>query len=734
MANYSVLKAAVQAVVKTNGNQEITGANMQSTLISIINSLGTGYQFMGVATPSTSPGTPDYNVAYIGGAGTYANFGTSVTVPVGSIGVFKYNGSWTSEMVVINTFFENLGNINIDKMLSFFKSIKIYNTTDSTKRMCALEVWKNRNNDGTYRIFFNNYGENTYFMYSNETTPKEHIIYTDENGVVIDLHVDWTAVPDNAITLFQNPRDFNTNVVSFDCYINDPQNEVIKNELEQEIDEVRVKVDGQTLLSYTSDDMSDFTVGYYLPKNSTSFSESNLQANGNLCYTYFEIPSTDETYILVKSGYGDYYNYENLFFLDANNQVISVFGFVKNGTKLDIPSNAVYICACFLKNFRPFGISVIERAGIIGEVEADVFGKLNDYLTITNSHQERTLRDFCYERERQAPFSWNTFTKKWFAFMNDDANQDMTQYFAICRDRRVPYCHAFILGRYENYTYNGNDANRKNLVKNPAIGQSYTFTKSSTQTYLRLYIDRQFNMDFPINITVNGSSYTFSNATNARVSIGSDTSVSFTITSIGSTTTGRTDFINVIATADSTDSATSSATWGVADVIKNIVFDFGEILAHNTPVINMWDLNEAEKLYAKYIFDDPRKINELLGENHCKGAILPGGPNSDRGMNTDLGQHYCCRYLLYSDYYGTTPQYMIQRTSYSSIIGSSAVSYDTAKANTLTWLGNHGNGFYPLFTHSEKTPQEVAGVIDAILETSDTVCSNWRNAYENNSF
>ena len=101
MANYSVLKAAVQAVVKTNGNQEIMGANMQSTLISIINLLGTGYQFMGVATPNTSPGTPDYNVAYLGGAGTYANFGTTVTVPVGSIGVFRYDGSWTSNMISI---------------------------------------------------------------------------------------------------------------------------------------------------------------------------------------------------------------------------------------------------------------------------------------------------------------------------------------------------------------------------------------------------------------------------------------------------------------------------------------------------------------------------------------------------------------------------------------------------------------------------------------------------------
>lgn len=125
MANYSVLKAAVAAVVKTNGNQEITGANMQSTLISIINSLGTGYQFMGVATPSTSPGTPDYNVAYIGGAGTYANFGTSVTVPVGSIGVFKYNGSWVKEQIALFAGIDDVPTYGSDNLV---KSGGVYNS------------------------------------------------------------------------------------------------------------------------------------------------------------------------------------------------------------------------------------------------------------------------------------------------------------------------------------------------------------------------------------------------------------------------------------------------------------------------------------------------------------------------------------------------------------------------------------------------------------------------------
>lgn len=99
MANYATLKAAVQAVVKSNGVQSITGANLQSTLISMIESLGANYTFAGVSTPSTSPGTPDQNVFYIGGAGTYTNFGSSYTVPEGGIGIFCYNGSWANSSI-----------------------------------------------------------------------------------------------------------------------------------------------------------------------------------------------------------------------------------------------------------------------------------------------------------------------------------------------------------------------------------------------------------------------------------------------------------------------------------------------------------------------------------------------------------------------------------------------------------------------------------------------------------
>lgn len=75
MGNYEQLKQAVADVIKTNGNQEITGAIMQNTLLSIISTVGSNATFAGIATPTTNPGTPDQNLFYIASEnGIYSNF------------------------------------------------------------------------------------------------------------------------------------------------------------------------------------------------------------------------------------------------------------------------------------------------------------------------------------------------------------------------------------------------------------------------------------------------------------------------------------------------------------------------------------------------------------------------------------------------------------------------------------------------------------------------------------
>lgn len=99
MANYDILKSAIEAVIKTNGNNEITGALLQQSLIAMINSFGVGYQFVGIANPNTNPGTPDQNVCYFAiTPGTYYNF-LNTEIQDNEIGVFLWDGTWHINIV-----------------------------------------------------------------------------------------------------------------------------------------------------------------------------------------------------------------------------------------------------------------------------------------------------------------------------------------------------------------------------------------------------------------------------------------------------------------------------------------------------------------------------------------------------------------------------------------------------------------------------------------------------------
>lgn len=98
MANYANLKSDIAGVIRTNSNEEITGDTLQEQLLGMVDSLGAGFQYKGVATPATAPGTPDENVFYIAStAGTYTNFG-GLAVADGEVAILKYNGSWAKEV------------------------------------------------------------------------------------------------------------------------------------------------------------------------------------------------------------------------------------------------------------------------------------------------------------------------------------------------------------------------------------------------------------------------------------------------------------------------------------------------------------------------------------------------------------------------------------------------------------------------------------------------------------
>ena len=94
MSNYNTLKTTINANIKQNGNQEITGQILNSVLNQMVTTLGAGYQFAGVATKDTNPGTPDAKVFYIAnGKGKYEKFG-GLEVTEDDVVVLYWDSSW----------------------------------------------------------------------------------------------------------------------------------------------------------------------------------------------------------------------------------------------------------------------------------------------------------------------------------------------------------------------------------------------------------------------------------------------------------------------------------------------------------------------------------------------------------------------------------------------------------------------------------------------------------------
>ena len=97
MADWSNLKSSINSVIKTNGEQEITGQVLQNVLNTIVSTIGENATFAGIATPETNPGTPDGNVFYLATtAGTYSNF-NGIVINSGEAVILEWKGSWTKK-------------------------------------------------------------------------------------------------------------------------------------------------------------------------------------------------------------------------------------------------------------------------------------------------------------------------------------------------------------------------------------------------------------------------------------------------------------------------------------------------------------------------------------------------------------------------------------------------------------------------------------------------------------
>lgn len=184
MGDYEQLKQAVADVIKTNGNQEITGDLLQDTLVTIVSQIGDNATFAGVANLSTNPGTPDQNVFWIASySGTYPNFNALEVNDTICIFTNK-NGGWKKidtgipsdgKIKKIGDWLDLLGNSNL------YVSVKNANIDTETKTFNCDEI---------YVFRYNKYGKKSSYKleqcnatFKGESEYYEFLIYTKDNGL-----------------------------------------------------------------------------------------------------------------------------------------------------------------------------------------------------------------------------------------------------------------------------------------------------------------------------------------------------------------------------------------------------------------------------------------------------------------------------------------------------------------------------------------------------------------------
>lgn len=404
MGNYEQLKQAVSDVIKTNGNQEITGEVMQNVLLNIISNVGNYATFAGIATPATNPGTPDGNVFYIAAqAGIYSNFeGTEIEA---GITVFLWKGSsWlVSNILTISQEFgdgENIvasqkmvteeinkmeliigidGNSGLRLNRGYYINIDNYKISDrETSTNVAFKV-----NEGETIVYTGNYGGScpAIIFYKG----REILSTITKRDLAGEVTIE-VIVPKDADSAVAN--SFNTNVkVSFKNSIDN------KLETTKQIFEATINLYGQPL---------------QIVKNSFVLTNGKLvSTNDSERTNKFSVVSI--TSIIYSGNYGG--SCAGIAYYNENDELISVeskenLGMVRD-KEFTVPSNAIYAIA---SSFKP-GLKLYVKDSAYDRV-----------IKSENNVSEQIKKLSNADKETKNEIRTYSLSKKFKAYKNDDVN------------------------------------------------------------------------------------------------------------------------------------------------------------------------------------------------------------------------------------------------------------------------------------------------------------------------
>jgi len=384
MGNYEQLKKAVSAVIKTNGNQEITGEVMKSTLLSIISTVSNDATFAGMATPETNPGTQDQNVFYLACEnGAYVNFSSIINVYNNEViilynkdGVWKYNRSGIGSEKKQIELYNEINNINNDFILTVdalktkygnaaIKNIYIENVSLSENERIVITTFV-KNEDGTFRLTLNKY---------NITTQQSELLYINQNlsnglkAGVIELLSSRTKKNKYIGAIYIDSNSYLGNItnageglarlpyLSKKCFNVEEQNIIQSSDIYEKINDLNNIVKNETIIS--------------LPNTQyVNYDNGNLVAGGNnwICSDIVNVQKGDVIHL-------------NLY----GNNIVATVACYNNGVYLKEKStNENFIERYFVV---PDGINKIRVCG-----QSDSFGNYSHY-----AYKQTTIKNLSDE-------------------------------------------------------------------------------------------------------------------------------------------------------------------------------------------------------------------------------------------------------------------------------------------------------------------------------------------------
>lgn len=346
MAKWTTLKAAIADVIKTNGNQEITGAVLQNTLNSIVSAVGENATFAGIATPVTNPGTPDGPVFYITAqTGIYSNF-EGITVE-NEVAILLWKTSWkklltniapSSDILLIRAVLDNVklnstgkNKINLsNKIDGYF--LNLGGNLVSNSSYCISNYIEIKSST-QYYISKTNVGGANHIIYDKNlnvlSTTKDGAVTTPSDAKYIRLSISTNAF-DTAMLFEGNTA---TTYEPFtDNYDNEQKFVKIETQMASDRTELEMQIAYKKSVSLGKNLFNKSTVknGYYINAS------GNLKTNSTLSLSHYIKVNPNTSYYIQNTNTG---GASNIWF-DKE------FNVIKEAAKSGVttsPSNAAYI-------------------------------------------------------------------------------------------------------------------------------------------------------------------------------------------------------------------------------------------------------------------------------------------------------------------------------------------------------------------------------------------------------